>query len=125
MPDIGAFDASTILPTFPLHFLKIIRYVSLLIVIYLVITPNEGGTIFLLLMGFSALLIVADVYGSQIFDVRFAVFAVRVLAVVVPVLMAGSGPDPNTRQTAGLIAGLGLPSIAIMLFFPDVDPSFR
>lgn len=112
------------MPPHPLHFLTIIRYISIVLILFVVIAPREGGgTIFLILLGVTALLIVADVYGSSVITQRLAVFLIRVSAVVVPFILAGSGTDKSTRQIMVVVALLGLPSILIMLFLPYIDPS--
>jgi len=119
MPNV---DPQAFLPAYPLHFLSIIRYISLLIVIVLVILPREGGgTAFLIMLGLTALTIVSDVYGSPVIDNLFIIFFIRVLAVVIPSIMAGSGSDKTSRQLMGITAVLGLPSVAILLFLCWLD----
>ena len=123
MPDIS-LSPEAFIPPYPLHFLTIIRYATLLFIIFIAISPREGGgTTFLLMLGGTALLIVADVYSGDVIASRFAIFMIRVLAVVIPVLMSGSASDKSTRQIAGLVALLGMPGIVIMLVVPTLDPS--
>ena len=96
MPDIGSISPDILLPPHPLHFLTIIRYVSLLFILFMVISPREGGgTVFLIMLGAAALLIVADVYGADVIQRRFTVFLIRVFAVVIPMIRpctSTSGP---------------------------------
>ena len=123
MPDIG-FAPGTFIPPYPLHFLTIIRYITLLFIIFIVISPREGGgTTFLLLLGVAALLNVADIYGSAVIERRFTIFLIRMMAIVVPILLAGIGTDKSTRQIAIVVATLGVPSATILLFAPFIDPS--
>ena len=122
MPDVGV-SPDMFIPPYPLHFLTIIRYVSLLLLIAIALSPNEGGTTFLIMTGLSAVLIVADVYSGAFIPNRFVVFLIRVLAVVVPILMAGTGPDKNTRGLAGMTGALGIPAIIVMLAVPWIDPA--
>lgn len=114
MPNI---DPQAFMPAYPLHFLSILRYITLLIVIVMVILPREGGgTAFLIMLGLSALFMVSDIYGSPIIENLFIIFFIRVLTIVLPALMAGTGSDKTSRQLMGITAFLGLPGIAIFLF---------
>jgi hypothetical protein len=107
-----------------LHVLTIIRYISLALILILVISPREGGgTIFLLLMAGVVLLIVTDIYAAAIIERRFMLFLVRVMAVALPMMMAGTGTDKSSRQLMVMVALLGLPGTLIMLFVPWFDPA--
>ena len=124
MPDIGSIGVSTFVPPHPFYFLTIIRYLSILFILFIYISPREsGGLIFMLLLGVTALLMVADIYGAAVIQRRFTVFIIRVMAVVIPIILAGTGTEKTTRQTALFVAIMGMPSVGITLFAPFLDPS--
>jgi len=124
MPDIGAIGAGSFVPPHPFHFLTIIRYVSILFVLFIYVSPREsGGLVFMLMLGATALLMVADIYGAEVIERRFTIFLIRVMAVVIPIILAGTGTEKTTRQTAILVALMGMPSVGITLFMPFLDPS--
>lgn len=124
MPDIGSIGTSTFVPPHPFHFLTIIRYLSILFILFIYISPREsGGLVFMLLLGVTALLMVADIYGAAVIQRRFTVFIIRVMAVVIPIILAGTGTEKTTRQTALFVAIMGMPSVGITLFAPFLDPA--
>jgi hypothetical protein len=117
-------NPAVFVPPCTFYFMTILRYVSLFFVLVVVIRPTEGGgTPFLIMLGILALLIVGDVYGSEAIPNLFVIFLMRVMAVVIPAIMTGTGTDKTTRQFMGVVAFLGAPSIAIMLFTPFLDPA--
>lgn len=123
MPDISTIP-QLLVPPHPFHVLLILRYISLVLILVLVISPREGGgTVFLVLMAVVALIIVADIYAASIIERRFVLFMMRVLAVAVPMLLSGTGTDRASRQVMVMVALLGVPGVLVLLFVPGFDPA--
>ena len=122
MPDISGLTIGSLLPQYPLHFLAIIHYLTLLLIIFLIVAPTESGTLFTLLMGVTAILIVADLYSSVTNFPRFWLFMARLFAIVLPVGMAGAAAEKNIRELSMLVALLSGPGLVVLLFAPHLDP---
>lgn len=124
MPDVGDVSLLLLVPPNPLHFLTIIHYLALLFILVVVISPAEtGGTVFLILLGVTGLLIVADIYGAEVIRVGITLLLIRVGAVAIPIILAGTAEQPSSRQVMGFVALLGLPSVATFLFLCGLDPA--
>lgn len=116
-----SFDPSLFVPPSPFHFLVIIHYVTLAFIIYMVISPHEGGILFMILMAVTALLVAVSIYSPTFVSQRFLLFGVRTLAIVIPLLMAGTAQNKDVRQTSLIVSGLSAPGVAIMLMLPFLD----
>jgi len=114
MPNIP--DLSAVLPMAPLHWTSIAHYLILVgALVMLFVSGDKSPMSFILVLLIWAVVLGVSLYLNRLPLPGLITFLVRVAILGIPLLMAGLGPNRETRQLGVLTAIIALPLLVSTL----------